>query len=65
VIRKVVGSGDVDVVFNNAGYGLAGPLEGLKDEQILPMVNTNRLGTIRTSRAGDCSCGPSSTRDWG
>jgi len=37
----------------------------LLDEQILRMVNTNRLGTICTFRAGDCSCGPSSTRDWG
>ena len=51
VANQVVGSGGVDVVFNNAGYGLAGPLEGLKDEQILRMVNTNMLGTIRTTKA--------------
>jgi len=41
----------IDVVFNNAGYGLAGPLEGLADEQIIRMVNTNLMGTIRTTKA--------------
>jgi NAD(P)-dependent dehydrogenase (short-subunit alcohol dehydrogenase family) len=51
VAQEVVGSGGVDVVFNNAGYGLAGALEGLTDEQILRMVNTNMLGAIRTTKA--------------
>jgi len=46
-----VASGGVDVVFNNAGYGLAGALEGLTDEQIVRLVNTNMLGTIRTTKA--------------
>src|SRR5262245_39692659 len=40
-----------DVVLNNAGYGLAGPLEGLTDEQILREFDTNVMGTIRTTRA--------------
>jgi NAD(P)-dependent dehydrogenase (short-subunit alcohol dehydrogenase family) len=51
VAEQVVASGGVDVVFNNAGYGLAGPLEGLTEEQILRMVNTNMLGAIRTTKA--------------
>ena len=51
VAQQVVASGGVDVVFNNAGYGLGGPLEGLSDEQVLRMVNTNMLGPIRTTRA--------------
>jgi NAD(P)-dependent dehydrogenase (short-subunit alcohol dehydrogenase family) len=51
VVEQVVSSGAVDVVFNNAGYGLAGPLEGLTDEQVLRMVNTNMLGAIRTTKA--------------
>jgi len=51
VAEQVVVSGGVDVVFNNAGYGLAGPLEGLSDEQVLRVVNTNMLGPIRTTKA--------------
>ena len=51
VAKQVVGTGGTDVVFNNAGYGLAGALEGLTDEQILRLVNTNMLGTIRTTKA--------------
>ena len=41
----------VDVVFNNAGYGIGGPLEGFTDEQILRQLNTNLLGTIRMTKA--------------
>ena len=44
VAEKVIASGGVDVVFNNAGYGMAGPLEGLTDDQIMRMVNTNMMG---------------------
>jgi NAD(P)-dependent dehydrogenase (short-subunit alcohol dehydrogenase family) len=43
--------GAVDVVFNNAGYGMSGPLEGLTDEQMLRMINTNLLGPMRTTKA--------------
>jgi NAD(P)-dependent dehydrogenase (short-subunit alcohol dehydrogenase family) len=50
VSRKAVTLG-VDVVFNNAGYGMAGPLEGVTDEQILRIINTNLIGPIRTTKA--------------
>jgi len=50
-VEKAITMGEIDVVFNNAGYGLAGPLEGLSDEQIVRMVNTNLLGAIRTTQA--------------
>ena len=43
--------GGVDVVFNNAGYGMAGPLEGLADDQIVRMIETNLMGAIRTTKA--------------
>jgi NAD(P)-dependent dehydrogenase (short-subunit alcohol dehydrogenase family) len=41
----------VDVVFNNAGYGLMGALEALTDERILKEINTNLLGVIRVTQA--------------
>jgi NAD(P)-dependent dehydrogenase (short-subunit alcohol dehydrogenase family) len=41
----------VDVVLNNAGYGLGGPLESYGDEQILHQVNTNLLSVIRVTQA--------------
>ena len=51
VVEKAIALGPIDVVFNNAGYGMAGPLEAFSEEQILRMVNTNMLGTIRTTKA--------------
>jgi NAD(P)-dependent dehydrogenase (short-subunit alcohol dehydrogenase family) len=48
---KAIERGPVDVVFCNAGYGLAGPLEGTPDEEIVREIDTNLLGVIRTTRA--------------
>jgi NAD(P)-dependent dehydrogenase (short-subunit alcohol dehydrogenase family) len=48
---KAIAAGGVDVVFNNAGYGMAGPLEGSTDEQIVRIVDTNLMGPIRTTKA--------------
>jgi len=41
----------VDVLFNNAGYGLAGPVEGASDAQLTREIDTNLLGVIRTTKA--------------
>ncbi|CAH0210758.1 Dihydroanticapsin 7-dehydrogenase [Chryseobacterium sp. Bi04] len=49
-VKKSLESGDIDVVFNNAGYGLLGPLEALTDEQIVRQLNTNLLGVIRVTQ---------------
>ena len=49
--QKAISSGNIDVVFNNAGYGLIGPLESATDEQLLRQVNTNLLGVIRVTQA--------------
>ena len=46
-----IGMGEIDLVFNNAGYGLTGSLEATTDEQILRQFNTNLLGVIRTTKA--------------
>jgi NAD(P)-dependent dehydrogenase (short-subunit alcohol dehydrogenase family) len=43
--------GNIDVVFNNAGYGLIGPMETVTDEQLTRQLNTNVLGVIRVSQA--------------
>ena len=44
-------AGRVDVVVNNAGYGLFGAAEELTDEQIERQVATNLLGSIHVIRA--------------
>ena len=41
----------VDVVFNNAGYGLMGALEATSDEKIQQQLNTNILGVLRVTKA--------------
>lgn len=41
----------IDVVFNNAGYGLMGAMESLSDEQISRQLNTNLLGVLRVTQA--------------
>ncbi|NIG54536.1 SDR family oxidoreductase [Chitinophaga sp. Cy-1792] len=40
----------IDLVLNNAGYGLIGVLEALSDEQITRQLNTNLLGVIRLTK---------------
>ncbi|HEX7758443.1 MAG TPA: SDR family oxidoreductase [Caulobacteraceae bacterium] len=44
-------AGPVDVLFNNAGYGLAGPFEGASDAQLTDQIETNLLGVMRTTQA--------------
>lgn len=48
---KALELADVDVLFNNAGYGLAGPLEGASDEQLTRQLDTNLLGVMRVTQA--------------
>lgn len=50
-VQKAIGLGTIDVVYNNAGYGLIGPLESLTDDQIAKQLNTNLLGVIRVTQA--------------
>ena len=49
--QKAIALGNVDVVFNNAGYGLIGPLESMRDEQLVRQLDTNLLGAIRVTQA--------------
>ena len=50
-VAKAISLYNIDVVFNNAGYGLMGSLESFTDEQILKEINTNLLGVIRVTQA--------------
>ncbi len=50
-IKQALSSGSIDVVFNNAGYGLVGALEFYSDEQIVKQIETNLTGVLRVTRA--------------
>ncbi len=50
-VAKAISLHDIDVVFNNAGYGLMGALEAFSDEQIVKQINTNLLGVLRVTQA--------------
>lgn len=50
-VKAVLQQGPVDVVLNNAGYGLVGPFEGASDEQLQRQLDTNLLGTMRVTKA--------------
>ncbi|MFB9080440.1 SDR family oxidoreductase [Flavobacterium procerum] len=51
IVKNVTNKYSVDVVLNNAGYGLIGALEALTDEQISRQLQTNLMGVIRISKA--------------
>jgi NADP-dependent 3-hydroxy acid dehydrogenase YdfG len=50
-IDKAISLSKIDVVLNNAGYGLMSSLEALTDENIVKQVDTNFLGTVRVTKA--------------
>ena len=43
--------GHVDVLVNNAGYGVLGALEEVSDAEYMPMFNTNVFGLINVTKA--------------
>jgi len=43
--------GRIDVLVNNAGYGIAGGIEEAEEAEFLPVFETNVLGLIRMTRA--------------
>jgi NAD(P)-dependent dehydrogenase (short-subunit alcohol dehydrogenase family) len=49
--QAIAAFGQVDVLVNNAGYGVNGAIEEVSEEEFEPMFQTNIYGTIRTTRA--------------
>src|SRR5271167_263538 len=43
--------GQVDVLVNNAGYGVAGAIEEVSEAEFMPMFGTNVFGLLRVTRA--------------
>ena len=43
--------GHIDVLVNNAGYGIAGAIEEVSDAEFMPMFETNVFGLLRVTRA--------------
>ena len=50
-VNELIKNHSIDVVLNNAGYGLIGPLEAFSDEQITKQIDTNLLGVLRVTKA--------------
>jgi NAD(P)-dependent dehydrogenase (short-subunit alcohol dehydrogenase family) len=44
-------SGPVDVLVNNAGYGVTGAIEEVSEDEFMPMFDTNVFGLMRVTRA--------------
>jgi NAD(P)-dependent dehydrogenase (short-subunit alcohol dehydrogenase family) len=51
ITKKALAMGDIDVVFNNAGYALLGILEAITDEQLVQQMETNFFGVVRVTQA--------------
>lgn len=49
--KAAIALGNVDVVFNNAGYGLLGAMEAFNEEDIIKELNTNVLGVFRVTQS--------------
>ncbi|MCW2259808.1 MULTISPECIES: SDR family oxidoreductase [Sphingobacterium] len=50
-VKAVTENYTIDVVFNNAGYGLSGAFEHATDEQIVKQIETNLTGVIRVTKS--------------
>jgi NAD(P)-dependent dehydrogenase (short-subunit alcohol dehydrogenase family) len=52
VAQRAVGAfGRIDVLVNNAGYGIAGGIEEASEAEFLPVFETNVFGLMRVTRA--------------
>jgi NADP-dependent 3-hydroxy acid dehydrogenase YdfG len=51
VEQTIARFGRVDVLVNNAGYGVAGAIEEVSEAEFMPMFETNVFGLLRVTRA--------------
>jgi NAD(P)-dependent dehydrogenase (short-subunit alcohol dehydrogenase family) len=51
VDQAIAKFGRVDVLVNNAGYGVAGAIEEVSEAEFMPMFETNVFGLLRVTRA--------------
>jgi len=51
IVNTIVTDYEIDVVFNNAGYGLVGGFEAYNESQIRQQIETNLLGVFWVSQA--------------
>jgi NADP-dependent 3-hydroxy acid dehydrogenase YdfG len=51
VAQAIEKFGRVDVLVNNAGYGVAGAIEEVSEGEFMPMFETNVFGLLRVTRA--------------
>ena len=51
IVTGIMNKQHIDVVFNNAGYGLVGALESCTDGQITRQIETNFTGVLRVIKA--------------
>jgi len=51
VAQVITGFGPVDVLVNNAGYGIAGAIEEATEDEFMPVYDTNVFGLIRVTQA--------------
>lgn len=51
VAEAIAHFGRVDVLVNNAGYGVAGAIEEVSEAELRPMYETNVFGLLRVTRA--------------
>jgi NAD(P)-dependent dehydrogenase (short-subunit alcohol dehydrogenase family) len=49
--QAIANFGRIDVLVNNAGYGVAGAIEEVSDAEFMPMFETNVFGLLRVTRA--------------
>src|ERR1700759_2111894 len=51
VTEAIAKFGRVDVLVNNAGYGVAGAIEEVSEAEFMPMFETNVFGLLQVTRA--------------